>query len=292
MPVAWIQKDRGGTLRYQLARRIASANTPQVTLLTSSGTELVAEQAATKGPRTTLDAAAASGQRTIPLTATDNVKVGHIYRLTNSGGQYEFVTVDAISSGVSVTARRDLRHTYASADVFESQEVSVSVTAEEAPSVRYNCRAKWRYTDTDSQEHVEESIFHVSAFAPVHNVTAEDIARRYPRIYDALGDPQKLQELIDEIWENEVLQDLAGAVSDEHGFVSGGPLRLALIERVAAQVESANEQWDDFDRRMTAYQLQLEQAIQSTPIDTDEDGDVDSGDEKPLHPWSYRMERA
>jgi hypothetical protein len=290
VPIAWLQKDRGGTLRHSVARRIDAATTPTVTLVRKGGEVLVASQAATKGPRTTLDAAAAAGQTTIPLTATTNVAVGKVYRLTNAAGQHEFVTVDSIASGVSVTSRRPLAYTYAAADVFESHELSVSVTGAQADAVRSNCRARWLFT-SDGQEHLEESLFHVSSFAPIHTVTPEDVGRRYPRIYDALASSQVLAELIDEIWTNEVLEDLAGRVDDEHGLVAGSGLNRALLLRVVAQVEGANEQWDDFDRYMELYRTALEQAVALVPIDTDDDGDVDEGDEPPLHPWVFKVDR-
>lgn len=288
--VTFLQKDRGGTLVHSVARRIDAANAPTVTLVRRSGETIVASQAATKGPRTTLDGAAAAGQTTIPLTATTDVVVGGIYRMTNALGQFEFVTVDSISAAVSVEARRDLAYTYAAADVFESQQLSVEFTAAELTAIRSNCRAQWVY-ESDGQEYLEESIVHISEFAPVHTVTPEDVARRHPRIYDSLASSQVLAELIDEVWKNEVLEDLAGRVDDEHGLVAGSGLNRALILRVVAQVEAMNEQWDDFDRWTGLYATALEQAVALVPIDTDEDGDVDAGDEAPLHPWVLQVDR-
>jgi hypothetical protein len=70
---------------------------------------------------TTLDGAAAAGQKVIPLTSTTGIQAGKKYRIRSADGvRHEQVHVDSISAGVSVTARDNLHNTYASGDAFRS----------------------------------------------------------------------------------------------------------------------------------------------------------------------------
>lgn len=82
---------------------------------------------------TTLDGAAAAGQKVIPLTSTTGIVAGKKYRLIESAGHNdEIVQVDTIQAGVSVTALNNLRFGYASADVFRSRGYFPKVVALES----------------------------------------------------------------------------------------------------------------------------------------------------------------
>ena len=71
---------------------------------------------------TTLDGAAASGQKVIPLTDTAGIVVGKKYLTRQAAGnKYEIVHVESISAGVSVTARDNLKSAYVSGDIFRSR---------------------------------------------------------------------------------------------------------------------------------------------------------------------------
>lgn len=68
---------------------------------------------------TTLDAAAASGQKVIPLTATAAFSVGDIGFIRTANLQdYELVDIDVVNAGASVEATDNLYYTYASGDTF------------------------------------------------------------------------------------------------------------------------------------------------------------------------------
>ncbi|MCP4568375.1 MAG: hypothetical protein GY841_12430 [FCB group bacterium] len=68
---------------------------------------------------TTLDAAAAAAQKTIPLTATGAFTAGEFCLIrTVAGLTYEVVEIASVSAGVSVTAVDNLKFTYASGDSF------------------------------------------------------------------------------------------------------------------------------------------------------------------------------
>lgn len=80
---------------------------------------------------TTLDGAAASGQKVIPLTSTAGIVVGKKYRLREAIGNNEENThVASISAGDSVTARDNLKYTYASGDIFRTRDFFPKVVAD------------------------------------------------------------------------------------------------------------------------------------------------------------------
>ena len=66
---------------------------------------------------TTLDAAAASGQAVVPVAATTAFSAGDVCLVDSSTtDNFEVITIDSISAGVSVTADANLKYTYASGD--------------------------------------------------------------------------------------------------------------------------------------------------------------------------------
>jgi len=70
-----------------------------------------------KAFNSTLDAAAASGQKVVPLTATTGLSVDDICLIeTDSDDQFEIVEIASISAGVSITAKSNLKQTYATGD--------------------------------------------------------------------------------------------------------------------------------------------------------------------------------
>jgi hypothetical protein len=72
---------------------------------------------------TTLDGSAASGQKTIPLTATTALSEGDECLIKAADDdEYEIVIIGSVSSGVSVTAVSNLNFTYASGDIFKHFE--------------------------------------------------------------------------------------------------------------------------------------------------------------------------
>lgn len=286
--VQFVQVNNGGPLYHYLNRSVDTGNTPTVVIYDEAGSVLVASQNATKGPNTTLDGTAISGQTTIPLTATTNIVAGEKYRVgPNSKGQYEDITVDDISDGVNVTARDNLVNSYASADVFRSQKVTVTLEASEVTSAERNCRAAWSY-ESNSQAYTEHSIFFQSIYSPVCSVTEQDILQRQPKARHLVANRQPLREFIQSVFENEVLTDVA-ALFDPGGMISGERLHIATIHRIIAVFASMNDKLDVFDHQMDLYQAELEKAI-TAPVDVDQDGASD--DERPYSIMSVPIGRA
>jgi hypothetical protein len=82
---------------------------------------------------TTLDAGAASGQKTIPLTATTALTAGDfcLIRAADSDDEFEVVEIASVSAGVSVTSVDNLKYTYASADTFRHLDYFPSVLTQD-----------------------------------------------------------------------------------------------------------------------------------------------------------------
>ena len=69
---------------------------------------------------TTLDGAAASAQKNVPLTATAAFSAGEycIIKQAAVNGQFEIVEIDSVDAGVKIVTVADLKFTYASGDSF------------------------------------------------------------------------------------------------------------------------------------------------------------------------------
>ncbi len=87
---------------------------------------------------TTLDGAAAAGQKVILLTSTVGIAVGTKYRVrSDDATKEEIIEVASISAGVSVTAVDNLVFSYASGDFFRSEDYWPKVVSldDEFPAV-------------------------------------------------------------------------------------------------------------------------------------------------------------
>lgn len=67
---------------------------------------------------TTLDGAAAAGQKTVPLTATANIATDE-YGMIGEGNTMEIVDVETENAGVDIVAKSNLWKAHASGDVFK-----------------------------------------------------------------------------------------------------------------------------------------------------------------------------
>jgi len=75
-----------------------------------------------KTANTTLDDAAAAGQKTIPLTTTADFTAGDYALIKQaSGDDFEIVEIASIDAGVSVTAEDNLKYSYIFDDIFRHQ---------------------------------------------------------------------------------------------------------------------------------------------------------------------------
>ncbi|MHC4644077.1 MAG: hypothetical protein ACYTBJ_01150 [Planctomycetota bacterium] len=283
MPTQFVQKDKGGTVYHDVidaaSARWDASPTPTVTLYTAKGSELVASQNATEGPSTTLTATAAAKQSTLQITSASSINVGDVLLLgPNDSGQWEWVTVDSVIGGstLTLTTRDPLVYSYVSADVIKSCRLSVSMSSSEADGVYESCRAEWVFS-VSSQSRIETSIFHVSVFSPRMTLRDQDILIRQPRARDLLGTRQRLSQLIKDIWERDILEDL-GAVVNPGALVAGDVLRQAHMYRVLAEIASMASDEESRDRYFEHYRTSWDRIMQQTLIDTDGDGAIGDDD--------------
>ena len=80
---------------------------------------------------TTLDAAAAAGQKVIPVTATTTFATGDVclIKAVDNDDEFELITIDTISAGVSVTATTNLIYSYSSDDILRYKDYFPAVIA-------------------------------------------------------------------------------------------------------------------------------------------------------------------
>ena len=73
---------------------------------------------------TTLDAAAAAGQKVIPVTATTTFATGDVclIKAVDNDDEFELITINTISAGVSVAAVSNLVYSYTSSDILRYKD--------------------------------------------------------------------------------------------------------------------------------------------------------------------------
>jgi len=278
MAVQFVQKDLGGTIHYEAPERWDASPVPTVILYGPSGSgELVASQNATLGPATTLFGAAAAGQTTVPVAATTGLAAGRQYTIgPNALGQTERVTLAGVTSTVSATTRDNLEFTYASADKFESTRLEATLSAAQATPSYRNCLARWAYT-LDTQARKDTTVFHVTNWMPTLAVTEQDVLQRDARAVALIGDRTTLKDLIQTVWEQDVLSDM-GDVCAPGAVVSGESLDRATVHRVLMDIYTAAQDYEAADIHAGHYNRILGQVKKQDPIDVDQSGTITDDD--------------
>lgn len=283
MPIQFVQVDKGGDI-YEDVVDIAPARweadpAPTVTIMSRTGDELVASQAATLGPSTTLAAAATADSSSATLAAVTSINVGDTLCLgPNSGGQWEWVTVDSVTSATKIIQLRDdLRYTYAVGDAIKSHRLSVTLTGAEADAIYENARAQWAYEIATNQARTDTTIFHISKWVPKMTLRDQDVLVRQPRAIDLLGTRQRLEQLIEDVWKRDILEDL-GQMFNPGGLLSGDVLRQAHMYRVLAEVEIMSGDQEGQEQYLRLYQSSWERVMQQVVADVDGDGQIDDDD--------------
>lgn len=282
MPIQFVQKDLGGTIYHDVVdtapARWDASPAPTVTIRDRAGGELVASQAATAGASTTITQAAAQGSKTLKVTSATGLSVGDVLLLgPNSSGQFEWVTLDSVTtSSLTATVRDKLVYTYASGDAIKSHRLSVAISSAEADAVYQDCRAEWAFEVSD-QARIESTTFHISAFSPRMTLRDQDILIRQPRAQDLLGSRQRLEQLIKDVWERDILEDL-GSRYNPGALVSGDHLRQAHLYRVLAEISSMAGDTDGRERYFDMYRMAWDRSLPQTLIDVDGDGQIGDDD--------------
>jgi hypothetical protein len=284
MAIQFVQKDYGGTIYHDVVdsepARWDASPTPTVTIYAATGGELVASQSATEGASTTLAAAVSAGASTLTVASATGLSVGDTLMLgANSGGQYEWITVDSVNSSTKAIGTRDvLQYAYTTGDALKSHRLSVTLTAAEAGGVYENARAEWDYK-VSTQQRTETTLFHITPWNPRMTLRDQDILIRNPRCINQLGTRQRLGQLIKEVWERDVLEEL-GVMFKPGGLVAGDAVKKYHLDLVLAQIAVMAQNFEAHEAYVAEARNSLRRVMSQTLVDTDADGNIDSNDRR------------
>lgn len=150
-------------------------------------------------PNTTLDAAAGeteSDPRLVPLTATTGCAESRSYLIASATGLREWVLIESIASGVSVTAKHPLHNEYAIGSTFQSTRMQATVdsawvsdlsnlvgASDVGPNPMF--RVRWVYV-VSGTTYVADTYFNLVRYAGRHGVTPQDMDSMVPGWLDSL----------------------------------------------------------------------------------------------------------
>lgn len=173
--------------------RPSSVSTPTVFKWNGGDEDTNAIELATTGaatvetnPNTTTDAAAGASQddpQLVPLTATTGCADDRTFLLIGANGLTEWVELDQVAAGVSVTARHPLHNDYASGALFVSTRISIvvdttwcsdktNIDPSAGPNPMY--RVRWVYVVAGATK-VVDAYFNLVRYAGRHGVTPQDV---------------------------------------------------------------------------------------------------------------------
>jgi len=210
----------GQSLYFDAPEGRASSVTSSTIFENSTGDDGTAEGATTgvaateTNPNTTFDAASGDGQaypRVCNITATTGVAVGREYLATNATGERDWVSVIAIASGASVTARQPLANAYASADAFVSTRIAhaldstwIADATNLSGAIDPNPRYRWRLVYVvDGATYIHDGYFDLLRYAGRHDITPGDVDRRSRGWIDRVATEDREdqgREIIDEAY--------------------------------------------------------------------------------------------
>lgn len=165
-------------------------------------------------PNTTLDGAAGAAQsnpRTIPLTATTGIAVGRTYLVTAADSRKEWVEVESVTSGDSVTAKHPLHNDYATGAAFVSTRITSTVddtwaddeqNIDETSGPNPMYRVRWVYV-VNSVTYVADTYLNLIRYGARHGVTPQDVESEYAGWLDKLPTDHRTDQgrrLIDEAY--------------------------------------------------------------------------------------------
>lgn len=153
---------------------------------TDNAEDATTGSAAVDAVSTTFDAASGvsqASQHSLALASTTGIVIGRRYLATNAPGAKEWVEVESITSGASITARNPLANDYATSDTFASTRISISLDDDwvaDPNAISDNTdpnagwRVRWEYV-VGGGAYVRHSYFDVSRVGGSHTVTPADM---------------------------------------------------------------------------------------------------------------------
>ena len=203
MPINLYYNVTGQSIHFDCPEGRPSSVTSVAVYDSDSGDSDTAETATTgsaaveTNPDTTLDGSAGFSEanpKLIPLTATTGVSVGRSYLLDDGFVMREWVTVESLSSGVSVSAVHPLLNDYVSGVAFLSTRISIgmldswmqddnNISDDVDPNPGY--RVRWEYV-VDGATYVHDDYFNLVRYTAGHTVIPADVDAVSPGWMDML----------------------------------------------------------------------------------------------------------
>jgi hypothetical protein len=279
MKISYLQTDLGGYVTHTMVDlpsdggRWDTSTVPLVKLLSKSGTEILAQTSASTGFSTLISSTATAGSKTIPYSSSSTVTVKRFTDLVlgpNEDGQWEWVTVDGVSS-TAITVLDDLTYSYSTSTALKSHDLTFLVAGSTCGSSETGY-AEWSYT-VDGVDRRDYTEFVISTYAPRLNLSASEVLAWFPRAARIIGSDQRIDMLLRRIWEQRVLPDFA-RLAPPGALVSGESLDTALLAKFKEIAEVEAKNYESADRYAKEYTDTLA-ALQTILVDLDEDGSVD-----------------
>ncbi len=274
----FVEIDKGGVIHHTLVdvphdgARWDASPAPTCTLYAKDGGEILASQAATLGPSTTLSASAAAGGTSLSVTSATSFRVGErIWVGPNSSGQWEDQICVAVAAG-SVTTATELAYSYGSGVTVKSHRMTVTVTSSDASAIRPFARADWEFA-VDGVSRREEDQFHIARHVPRHSVTVSSIRDFAPILSPSIGSDQDLRRLIAATWERFVLPAIFKSW-EPGAVVDASAMDQALIYRVMVIMSEGVRDREGRDQYMVDYNEAIDRGWQMTTVDVDQDDAV------------------
>lgn len=285
----------GQSLAFDAPEGRPSSVTSSTVYENSTGETGTAESATTgsaaveTSPNTTFDQASAAGTRTCYLTATTGVTVGRVYLATNATGEKEWIEVTAVTTNDSATAREPLANDFTTADTFVGTRIahaidSTWVAASENISGDFDPNPKYRWRlvyVVASVTYVHDVYFDLVRYAARHDVTPQDVDRKFPGWLDRIPTYYREEQgrsLIDEAF-REIKFDLYQELKPDQG-VRNREIVNELVKLRAGYIAEPNE------LNAKRYQDRFAQLMHWTkvPMSTDSTGAGHPVDPTPI--WS------
>jgi hypothetical protein len=278
----FLQLSLGGVLEHYMVdvphdgTRWDASPAPQVKLFNRDGGVLRASTGATLGNQYTVNAACAADGRTIYIASTGSLRRWEqMWIRSNVTYHWETVTVDKWTTS-SVTTLDPLQYAYSTSDVLESHRLYTTVTSGDVGNPELNCYAEWAYT-VDTVARKEHTSFHISRYAPRRTLTAAKAISQEPRAREQLGSDQRVEHILQRIWEEVILPDVAKLLGSAGAMVAPEVIEEAHLYKFMEQSYRRAREFDAAKEYAEMYKSQLDE-VRLSIVDLDEDGGQGDGD--------------
>lgn len=249
-------------------------------------------------PDTTVDAASGSSQADptiLNVAATTGFAVERSYLVTSSSGYREWLEVNEIDSGVSVTAKHPLHNAYTTADTVQSTRITAAVDSTWAANIdkligagpNPAWRVRWVYV-VAGVTCVADTYFNLVRYAGQHGVRPQDIEVMFPGWLDRLPTDHyndQGRRIIDDAY-RAVKIDLHGVMTDD-AMVANAEIvdeltryRAIVMGEMARALAGVGS--NSLDVARGAYQERLDSLVRLAPKTPIRDTSGAAGTPKPL----------